>query len=156
MLTVKNLTPATAYSFKINSEGSYQVTTAPTTSDTPPLPQPIFGKVKTADEKPPQEALVYVEIGEGTLLSSYTRQDGNWLVTLNNARTKDLSTYLTPQDQDRLSLLIQASAEGILSKTTTLANKNQLSSLTLNKTSAIPGDLNGDGVVNVFDLLKLK
>lgn len=167
-ITLKNLTPQTSHLFKISSAGQvfdnngqpYQVTTAPTTQDTPPLPQPLFGKVKTADEKPPQEAVVYVEIGEGTLLSSYTRADGNWLITLNNARVKDLSTYLNPQEGDRLTVTVQAGVEGFVSKTTTLAKKNQLSSLTLNKTSvpqkpsAVPGDLNGDGVINVFDFLK--
>lgn len=166
-ITLKNLIPQTTYLFKISSAGQtfdnngqpYSVTTTPTTQDTPPLPQPIFGKVKTADSKPPQEAVVYVEIGEGTLLSSYTRADGNWLVTLNNARTKDLSTYLTPQDQDRVAVTIQAGIEGFISKATTLAKKNELSAITLNKTSApqkpsaVPGDLNGDGVVNAFDLI---
>lgn len=166
-ITLKNLTPATVYSFKISSAGQvfddqgkpYSVTTAPTTQDTPPLPQPIFGKIATEDNKPPQEALVYIEIGEGTLLSSYTRTDGNWLVTLNNARVKDLSTYLNPQEGDQLAVTIQAGTEGFVSKATTLAKKNQLSSLTLNKASAlqkpsaVPGDVNGDGVVNVFDLI---
>lgn len=89
----------------------------------------------------------------------YTRADGNWLITLNNARTKDLSTYLNPQEGDRLAITVQAGAEGFISKATTLANKNQLSSMTLNKTStpqkptAVPGDVNGDGVVNVFDFM---
>lgn len=165
-ITLKNLAPQTSYFFKISSAGqtfdnngqSYQVTTAPTTADTPPLPQPIFGKVKTADNKPPQEAVVYVIIGEGTLLSSYTRADGNWLVTLNNARTKDLSTYLNPQEGDQLTVTIQAGLEGFISQITTLAQKSKISSLILNKASttlpsAIPGDVNGDGVVNVFDFM---
>lgn len=165
-ITLKNLVPQTSYFFKISSAGqtfdnngkAYQVTTAPTTSDTPPLPQPIFGKVKTADNQPPQEAVVYVEIGEGTFLSSYTRADGNWLVTLNNARIKDLSTYLNPQEGDQLTVTIQTGLEGFISQGTTLAQKSKISSLTLNKTStpqpsAIPGDINGDGVINAFDLI---
>ncbi|MBI4029453.1 MAG: fibronectin type III domain-containing protein [Candidatus Blackburnbacteria bacterium] len=101
-VTVENLNPQTLYYFKIgsgssaydNSGSPFSITTAPSTSDPPAVAEPAFGKVVNQAGSPVPDALVYLTVQGGSPLSSYTRSDGNWLITLNNARIADLSTYI--------------------------------------------------------------
>lgn len=101
-VTVKNLDPSTIYYFKIGSGKktyddageNFSINTAPTTADPPAVADPAYGKVTDSAGVAAGDVLVYLTVDGGTLLSSYTRVDGNWLITLNNARTKDLSTYI--------------------------------------------------------------
>ncbi|RJP47578.1 MAG: hypothetical protein C4584_00300 [Armatimonadetes bacterium] len=121
-VTLKNLTPDTQYFFKIVSDvGSYddqgrpwKFKTAPTTEDPPAVADPAFGKVLKNDKTVPFEALVYLTVAGGTPLSSYTREDGNWLITLNNARKADLLTYITYKSSgDKIDIYVQAAGDGI-------------------------------------------
>ncbi len=103
-ITLKNLDPDKTYFFKINLNGNvYQQKTAPATSDTPPLAQPVFGSVLTKDGKVPKEALIYLTTEGGTPLSTFTRE-GNWLITVNNARSKDLSVYIFYKKGDNIKI----------------------------------------------------
>lgn len=120
--TVKNLNPTTVYYFKIGSGSSaydnagvsYNITTAPTTNDPPAVADPAFGKVVNGQGAPVADALVYLTVAGGTPLSSYTRADGNWLITLNNARRADLSTYITYKPTgDSVTFFVQAGTKGI-------------------------------------------
>lgn len=121
-VTVKDLDPSKIYYFQIgsgarlydNNGQPYQVTTAPTTNDTPPLPQSAYGKVLTSAKTVPTDALVYLNIQGGTPLSSYVRENGSWLITLNNARTSDFDSYLNPQGK-QIDLVVQAISDGTTS-----------------------------------------
>ncbi|MDO8452880.1 MAG: fibronectin type III domain-containing protein [bacterium] len=115
--TVKNLDPSTLYYFKIGSgkkayddDGeNFSISTAPTTTDPPAVADPAYGKVLDAQGAPVADALVYLTIAGGTPLSSYTRADGNWLITLNNARTSGLSTYIKYKPQgDTVDFFVNA------------------------------------------------
>ncbi|MBI2329900.1 fibronectin type III domain-containing protein [Candidatus Daviesbacteria bacterium] len=147
-VTLKNLSPQTIYFYKINPGSNIaQQTTAPVTQNPPAVPEPIFGKALKADGSMPAEALVYLQLPGGSLLSSYTRDQGNWLITLNNARTKDLADYITVSDEDVVSVLV--SGEGKAEVQGKVSDKDAFSQITLGHT----GDLNGDGVINVFDYI---
>lgn len=151
-ITLKNLDPDTIIFYKISSGGkTFQQKTAPKVKDTPPLPQPVFGKIVG------KEAIVYLKIAGGEKLSSYTRENGNFLITLNNARTEDLSNYLEPKAGDNLEITI-VSENGQVSKTEKYTAENKpLSDIILNSQPQPDNnqtvDLNGDGVVNIFDFI---
>ncbi|MBI2268365.1 MAG: fibronectin type III domain-containing protein [Candidatus Blackburnbacteria bacterium] len=140
-ITVKNLDPATKYYFKIgsgksvydNGGTSYVVTTAPTTNDPPAVADPAYGKIKTATGIAPLEALVYLTAAGGTPLSSYTRETGNWLITLNNARTADLSRYVQIKENSLINISVQAGKDGIASGTTDTSNRAPIPDITLGK-----------------------
>lgn len=103
-VTIKSLDPEKVYFFKINStDKSYQQKTAPVTSDAPPVAQVIFGSVITKDGKIPKEAIIYLNFEDSTALSTFTR-NGNYLLTLNNARVKDLSTYISYKGGDKVKV----------------------------------------------------
>ncbi len=163
-VTLKDLTPATVYSFKIGSgtdvydnQGKlYTQTTAPVVFDAPPLPEPLLGKVETADGKVPAEALVYVNMERSTVLSSFIREDGNFLLTLNNARIADLSSYVTLADSKKINLTAQAGAAGTVSKELLFSDHLIAQTLTLQQVkeeqiTSWPADLNSDGVINAVD-----
>lgn len=162
-VAVKDLEPSTSYFYTISSGGeTYQdqdkpftQITAPTTSDTPPLAEPIFGKAAKSDNTPPSEALIYSKIDQSSLLSTYTKADGSFLITLNNARTEDLSTYTDIKDSDAVNFFIITPA-GSTGKQVLAGERQSAISITLddNKTANkgfIFEDLNNDGIVNVFD-----
>lgn len=166
-VTLTNLSPDTLYYFKIgsgaeiydNKGNSYEQKTAPVTSDTPPLPETLFGKVVKADQSAPQEGLVYFQVNGSTVLSTYLREEGKWLITLNNARASDLGSYISIEDSDILSLFIEGATSGTAEKQ--FPAKEMVSSLNLSldeektitfyEKENLKGDLNNDGKVNAFD-----
>lgn len=156
-VTLKKLTPNTEYLYKINTGNVVKQTTAPITKDTPPLPDSIFGKILRADKTPETEAIIYSQIGDGTLLSSFVRDNGNFLITLNNARTKDLLNYLNVKDDDQIDLTV-TNGENNIQKQVTASGRNSAVSIILENIfpkEEIPSswsqDFNKDGVINVFD-----
>lgn len=162
-VTFKNLEPKTAYSFKITSgkevyddQGkSFVQITAPTTQKPPEMPQPVFGKVEKEKGGFPDEAIVYLKAGQSSLLSTYARDEGKWLMTLNNARTADLTNYVTVSDSGLLELRVEAGNDGNVSKT--IKGNNRTSTISLMLQSPIGStslsDINNDGVINIFDYI---
>lgn len=149
-VTLKNLDPDRVYYYQISPDRIYKQTTAPTTTSVPSLPEPLVGKVIRADGAVPAEALVYAQI-QGSALSSYTRDQGNFLITLNNARTKDLSDYLTIQSTDSISVSVTAGVEGTVQIQAKIGDQNAFSKIILENSKV--SDLNDDGVINVFDYI---
>lgn len=145
-VTLKNLDPNKTYYFKIVSGGSVfdsngkslSQKTAPVADNAPPVADPLIGKVTKKDGGVPNEALVYLKFGDNSLLSSYTRTKGNWLITLNNARTADLKNYATINPADSAQLLVSAGADGFLDKTFKLGERGSVAKLALNPEKAIP------------------
>ncbi len=187
-VVLKNLLPETTYYFKVGS-GSETFTqdngkffnqkTALTPDSTPPIPDFVFGTVKKNDQEKATDAIIYLAVGKGTLLSTYTKKDGNWLITLNNSRTTDLNNYLTINPEDQIDLFVEGGDLGIASTKTTVKNSQDLEIITLDQTKSSDttksgvskridisvlkenfgktgvgfegGDLNNDGVVNAND-----
>lgn len=152
-VTLKNLSPRTSYFYKINTGTVNQQTTAPITENPPAVPEPIFGKVAKQDGSAPIEALIYLQIPGGTLLSSYIREQGNWLVTLNNARTSDLANYANINPADTVDLTIQTGEESLTYKTI-VSNWSVLSKITLesSNTNSVESNKQSESK-NIFDLI---
>lgn len=183
-VTLKDLDPQATIFYNVNSGGKvfklegkpYAQKTALTLSQTPPLPKPIIGKILSYDGKPVDEAIVYISINDSQVLSGYTRDNGNWLITLNTARSQDLSNYFDLKIGDKME--IEANDQsGFTTKqsvnyqegtntpielklpiqTSTPMGQSNLQLVRDNfgkKGTNIPGDLNKDGIVNSFDLIK--
>lgn len=163
-VAVDNLEPATGYSFKIHSGADvydnhgkpFTQTTAPAAEKPPAPPDPVFGKVVNEKGTAPEEALVYINIGRNSSLATFTRDGGRWLLTLNNARTADLQNYSTVDDTDQIDITVAADG-GSGQKQIRAAGRAGPVVVTLQPapdSGSIFGnlqDLNGDGVVNVFD-----
>ena len=141
-VTVKNLDPSITYYFKIGSGKkayddngeNFSIRTASTTTDPPAVAEPAFGKVTSAEGTPVGDALVYLTVAGGTPLSSYTRADGNWLITLNNARKVDLSTYITYKPQgDSVTFFVNAN-EGTSQATADTNNVRPMPTIKLGQT----------------------
>lgn len=159
-VTLKNLEPGKEYFYTITSgaEGfdnkgqPFRQTTAPTTEN-PPVPPaaPVFGKVTRQDGSIPDEVLIYLDLSGGSPLSSYTREDGNWLITLNNARIKDLSNYITVTANDQVNLVVESGDGGKAAVRGQAGDNGSFSKVVLTEDSYKVRDLNRDGVINVFD-----
>lgn len=184
-ITLKNLDPDTIIYYKINSGGKvfdragkpFQQRTAPVTNQTPPLPKPVLGKISNEDKSIPKEAIVYLKLRTGEQLSSYIRDKGNFLITLNNARTDNLTNYLDPKVGETMEVNVISEAGIKATKTLFYTGKNEpIETIILSKTvptsstqptslldlvmknfgkkgQKLEGDLNGDGVVNSLDFV---
>jgi len=122
--TITNLEPETTYYFKINSGGDlydndgspWETKTAPklSSSETPAI-QNISGSIVNALGAPAASVLVFVKAGGSNLLSTYTSENGNWIIPLNKIRTSDLNNSYKINGQDLLEINVQAGPEGIAS-----------------------------------------
>lgn len=90
---------------------------------------------------------------ERLINSGFTR-DGNFLITLNNARTKDLSEYASIKDEDIIDTLVITGESSAQKQFPALSRASAvlfiLDSPKVKKESW-GSDLNNDGVVNSLD-----
>ncbi len=109
-VTLKNLKPEITYYFRLisgagyfDNQGTPYVFSTPRHSSLTPAPPYVFkGKFG-------QEALVYFSFDDSTPISTLTNEKGNFLLSLNNALTKDQSRYYPIQKGEKGSLMIQDS-----------------------------------------------
>ncbi len=114
--SVRALNPNTQYFIKINSEsqdydnnGSAWTTTTGAVLGNTEATIIISGKVELQNQAPVSSTLVYAQIIGSSSLSSFTTEDGNWLITLSFARTTDLSSYFPIDVNDSVvEILVQA------------------------------------------------
>lgn len=146
-VTLTNLQPNTAYYFRLISGGGsfdnqskpYTFTTAPHISLTPAPPFVIKGKAG-------REALVYFSFNDSTSLATLADENGNYLLTLNNALTKNLQNYYPVQKREKGYLLIndgqsQTGREVVVEEEMTLlsqAEQEDLANLPPNLTGQLP------------------
>ncbi len=115
-VTISGLSASQVIFLKINSNGTvYDNGGSPWQASTGPgLPvsaqsDAISGTVLGADGNPVQNALVYVTVSGGGLLSTFTSQNGNWVVPISAARTSDLSNSISIDDTKTLvEILVDA------------------------------------------------
>ncbi len=96
-VTVKNLKENTLYNYRINSANRvfdnqgqpYKQITGPRLSSTLVV-DPAYGTVQLADDKPAVGSIVYLTVGKSLPLSAIVKNEGTWLIPLNNSRTQDL------------------------------------------------------------------
>ena len=119
--TIKPLTPAATYFFKIyagsqendNNGVPWEVTTGPTLGQ-PTSNNIISGTVLTSTGEPVKDSLVYLTVDGGSLLSTLTSQNGSWLISISSARSKDLATLITiDESQTLVEISVNAGPAGI-------------------------------------------
>jgi len=108
-VTLKNLKPETTYYFRLisgdsyfDNQGSPYTFSTPRHSGQTPAPPYIFkGKLGR------QEVLIYFSFNDSTPISTLTDEQGNFLLSFNNALRKDKSNYYPVQKGEKGLLLIQ-------------------------------------------------
>lgn len=113
-LTVDKLLPNTSYFVSINSDGVNYFLNNPWSVKTAiSLPMDrsginIYGKVYSKSAEPLRGAVVYLQCGNGGLLSTTTAEDGSWNVNIAQTRTPDGAGYLTiDENLTLIQILIQ-------------------------------------------------
>ena len=123
LLTLRGLTPQTTYFFKINSGGedfdnngiAWQVTNG-ATLEIPSKTNLVSGSVLTSTGEPAKNALLYLTVGGGSLLSTITSDSGSWVIPLSQARAQDLSSYIVIDEKNTLiEISVNAGLEGVAS-----------------------------------------
>lgn len=101
-VTIRGLSPNTAYSFKVgsgsdvydNQGANYQAKTGPSLA-TQAESETIYGKVVTQAQTPAEGTIVYVTLDGGASLSTLVKSSGSWAVSLSSMRSADLAKYLS-------------------------------------------------------------
>lgn len=78
----------------------------------------IYGKVFSKSGQVQDNAIVYANVGGGSLLSTTTSEDGTWAILISSARTRDLKSFI---DLDEKNTLIEIEA---------ITDNNNISSVT--------------------------
>lgn len=105
--TLKNLSPSSVYYFRlISNDKTFDNQGTPYTFSTPPtiksLPKPPFTIKGTLSKK----ALVYFSFNDSTSVSTLTDDNNRFLLSLNNALTRDFKKYYPAQMGEKGYLLI--------------------------------------------------
>lgn len=112
--TLRNLKPNTRYFFAIisgqntflNNNIPYETTTAPKTQFTQAKSPPITGKIVLPDGEAPKEALVYAKIDKAQEISSLSKNNGIYSLSLNSLLLEDLSFPLTIDPNDIIKMIV--------------------------------------------------
>lgn len=104
-VTITGLTPNSPYYFRIGAENqhlfdqrgkAYNTATAPSISQ-PPSSNNLTGSVFSPVNTPAEGALVYLTFENSSPLSALVKQNGNWNINLNIARSVDLQRLVEYQ-----------------------------------------------------------
>lgn len=140
-VSLRFLQPATNYTFKIvsgskeYSDSKYTVTTpAKAAGNTTTIP--AYGMVEKSAGVPLSGGIVYVTINGSSLLSSLTKPSGSWLVPLNLARTADLSSLLSiNQNGDPINIFVQAGRDGVAQAKTVTGKEAPVDTIVIGQNS---------------------
>lgn len=137
-VTIRSLQPNTTYYFKIGTGSRdlyddrgkpYQVRTAATENG---AARTMYGEIMTPSGLPADGALIYITSDTLSPLSTLSQSTGSWVLSLANARTRDLQTTPTFGEQTIFSLLVLSPLDSSLSQvTTTLAQSQPVPEITL-------------------------
>ena len=152
---VNGLEPDKDYYYYINTNGSDYFTdnikNVKTGSkiSTNPDSKIIYGKVYSKSGEEQAGAIVYVQVGNGSLLSSITGENGDFIITLSKARENDMSTYINiDPDKTTIQVVIQY-GELTSSVTSYLQSSQPLPPIILGNNQDIR---NAQTLPNYFDL----
>ncbi len=111
---IDGLSPTTAYFIIINSDGVNYLSDNPLSVKTgnklssDNVGKNLYGKVYSKSGEELRGAIVYVQCGNGGLLSTQTSSDGSWNINISKTRTSDLSQYLTIKgDNTLIQVMVQ-------------------------------------------------
>ncbi len=137
-VTVRSLTPNTTYYFKLGtgSRELYDNNGAPYTTTTTTAisaqARTIYGQVSLASGSPAAGALIYVSADNLAPMSAIVQSSGSWVLSLAQARTKDLKSAAPLTPETPLSLLVLSPLDTTTSVVTaTLANSQPVPQITL-------------------------
>lgn len=142
-LTVRFLKPGTKYYFKIISGGQqydnqgipYSVVTAPSLGTSTISSTPVYGKIFKSDKSPANGAIIYLTVKDSAPLSTLVKSSGSWLITLNNARKSDLSSYLNINPKgDAENIFVQGALDGVATAQTVTGNDAPVPTIFLGQT----------------------
>ena len=139
-VTVRSLTPATNYFFKINSGGKtfddngqpYQIKTAPTIQGAMPDSDIAYGTILKQDGSPAEGVIVYLSLANAAPLSTLTKASGSWVIPLNLARLPDLSSWANYDKEASVEeIFVQGGAAGTATAIAVTKNDSPLPTITL-------------------------
>lgn len=142
-MTVRFLKPATKYYFKIISGGQqydnqgtpYSAVTAPSLGTVTTPATPVYGTILKSDKSPANGAIVYLTVKDSSPMSTLVKSSGSWLITLNNARSADLSTYLNINPKgDAENIFVQGALDGVATAQTVTGNDAPVPTILLGQT----------------------
>lgn len=143
-ITVRSLSPSTAYYFAIGTASReiytdngkpYQVTTAPRIGGAPEA-LTVYGSVVTRASTPASDSIVYISVPGSSPLSTLVKSSGSWAVPLSTARTTNLSSYAALTDDTVIDILVQGKdAASNATAKATVANAQPVPTITLGQNS---------------------
>lgn len=115
-ITLKNLDPNTKYFFSIisgegtyqNSEAPFTATTATDLADEPGELDPLTGTVALSNSTEASEIIVYGSTADSQIVSTLSKPDGTFSLSLQTIRTKDLTEYISFDETTVLTLLFRS------------------------------------------------
>jgi hypothetical protein len=139
-ISVQGLQPSTQYFFKLGSQGkqlydnegqAFSITTAPSLAALNPV-DVASGTVLTPAQTPAEGAIVYITLPGATPLSTLTKQNGNWSVTISNARNRSDNQYISYDlENTNIDILVRNDSSEPTSVSTTTANDQPVSAIIL-------------------------
>lgn len=122
-VTIRNLQSKTKYFFRIssnqttflNNDVPFATITGPTLTDNLPSQKPLAGQILFESENS-KEAIVYLNSKNAQTISTRVSPDGNYTLPLNSLRNQELTSYVTFENDQIITMLV-ASSEGTSSVT---------------------------------------
>jgi hypothetical protein len=121
--SIRAVSPGKTYYFKINSGGNdfdnsgipWQVSLA-SSLPVPAKTNLVSGSVLTGSGQPAKNALVYITLGGGSLLSTVTSENGSWVIPISQTRSQDLSGFVDIDEKNTLmEISVNAGSDGVAS-----------------------------------------
>jgi len=147
-VTLDRLTPGTKYYFKLESGGKafdnqgklFEATTGQILGS-PPVADPVYGKILTPSGTAAEGVIVYVNVANTAPLSALAKTNGNWALSLSTARSTDLASYLSYDTQATiLNILVQGGKLGTAPAITTTSNDSPVPDITLGQSHDFRAD----------------
>jgi len=141
-VTVKNLSPTTAYTFRIISgdktyddDGKpYTFTTGAIISSSPPAIEPAYGRVEDDTGKPAEGAIVYLRIGDSGELSTLAKPTGEWLIAISTMRSANGERFYNPRSDQQQTIVVRAGVDKQAQAITDIDHDSPVPVMTLGKT----------------------
>ena len=141
-VTVRGLSPSTAYTFKILSGGRqhqdgdkpYQVSTAPLLPPSTSTETPAYGSVLTSGNQPAEGALVFLTLTGSQTLSSIVKATGTWLIPLSTVRSDSLASYIESDGAVIQETIRVVSPDGEANALSDTQNDSPVPAITIGKT----------------------
>jgi hypothetical protein len=139
-ITVRDALPYTTYKFRIISDsknypinnGELSIATTGTLASPVTDIGPAYGSIKTPDNKPAIDSIVYLNFDDSQTLSTLVSDSGSWLIPINLIRNKNLQSYLSPDETKTMKISVK-NPEGETYVITDTQNDSPVPEITIGK-----------------------